>query len=142
VTTLDPVPEITKITVVVENANGDRAVLRATNERPLTTLRMQRKDAGVLGEEDFRLDSLSALRPIDSTVGVSFTTTGEFTLQHIDDHDTLIDPEAGDAAESAVRSWECYANATDPMSQAHHLINLADHMGDLASWVPPEEYED
>jgi len=138
----EPLPEITKITVVVENSAGDRAVLRASNERPLTTLKMQMKDARSPEEDDFRLGSLNMVRQALSTVGVSFSTTGEFTLQHIDGHDTLIDPEAGDAAESVVRAWECFTNAKDPLAQAHHLINLAEHMSDLASWVPPEEYEE
>jgi len=139
---VETVPEITKITVVVENSAGDRAVLRASNERPLTTLKVQMKDSRSSEEDDFRLGSLNMVRQALSTVGVSFSTTGEFTLQHIDEHDTLIDPEAGDAAESAVRAWECFINSKEPLSQAHHLTTLANHMSDLASWVPPEEYEE
>jgi len=53
-----------------------------------------------------------------------------------------ISPKAGEAAESVVRTFEVYAAAATPVAQADALTALSNHMSDLSSFVPPEEYED
>jgi hypothetical protein len=139
-TTLDPVPEITKIVTIIECADGRRMRWEADNERPLTRLEVEARY--VDPDIEFRLPGYADQTYFPNrSVELKFSTNDEARLTLVPEDDTLIDPNAGDAAESAVRAWECFINAKDPLAQAHHLVNLANHMSDLASWVPPEEYE-
>jgi hypothetical protein len=53
-----------------------------------------------------------------------------------------IDPKAGESAEGVVRAFERWNNATSETARASTLVDLSNHLFDLSTWVPPEEYDE
>lgn len=48
----------------------------------------------------------------------------------------LIDPKAGEAAIAACQAWNSFAEAKTPVAVAGNLVDLANAMSDLESWIP------
>jgi len=136
----DPPPVITKITAIIEADDGTRMRWEADNKRPRTRLEVQARY--VDPDIEFSIPRPDAVYFPNRSVELKFSTNDEARLTLIPGDEVVIDPAAGDAAASAVRAWERFKNASNPIDQANAMVELNNHMFDLSTWVPEEEYED
>lgn len=121
--------------------DGAQILVKAEDSERFPLLAHLRHSVGTELEDLFPPSDLCLQWP-PREVEFAVTSTEKVEVMHKDEKGPFIDPEAGSATRTAIEQWRRYCAAPDRLSAATALVDLANAMSDLSSWVPEEELDE